>query len=101
MAYTSWRGVIGCVKPTRRPGATEDLIRILPEGIGVLPLYLDIRSGAFEEWRDAVPSYEPKVTELAEQGCDVVLPEGAGGFMARGYKGELALIRSWEKKYKT
>ena len=35
MPYTTWRGVIGCIKPTRRPGSLEELIRMLPEGIGV------------------------------------------------------------------
>ena len=38
MAFTSWRGVVGCIKPTLRPGGLEELIRMLPEGIGVLPL---------------------------------------------------------------
>jgi hypothetical protein len=42
MAFTSWRGVLGCVKPTMRPGGLEELIRILPEGIGVIPLFLGI-----------------------------------------------------------
>ncbi len=37
MAFTMWRGVVGLVRPTRRPGAIEELIRMLPEGIGVLP----------------------------------------------------------------
>jgi hypothetical protein len=28
MAFTSWRGVLGCVKPTMRPGGLEELIRM-------------------------------------------------------------------------
>ena len=35
MAFSSWRGIIGIIKPTMRPGGLEDMIRILPEGIGV------------------------------------------------------------------
>ena len=38
MVFTSWRGVVGCVKPTHRPGSLEEFIRLLPEGIGVVPL---------------------------------------------------------------
>jgi maleate isomerase len=45
MAFTSWRGVVGCIKPTLRPGGLEELIRMLPEGIGVLPLFLNISHG--------------------------------------------------------
>ena len=40
MSFTSWRGVVGCIKPTLRPGGLEELIRMLPEGIGVLPYRL-------------------------------------------------------------
>jgi hypothetical protein len=45
MAYTPWRGVVGLVKPTRQPGSLEELIRVLPEGVGVVPLLLNIRQG--------------------------------------------------------
>jgi hypothetical protein len=36
MAFSSWRGTVGIVRPTRRTGGFEDLIRMLPEGIGVM-----------------------------------------------------------------
>jgi maleate isomerase len=101
MAYTSWRGVIGCIKPTLRPGGTEELIRLLPEGIGVIPLFLNIREGTRKEFSEAVPAYLPQVEELVEQEVDLILPEGAPPFMLKGFKGEAALIRGWEKKYKT
>ena len=32
MAFMSWRGVVGVVKPTHRPGSLEEFIRLLPEG---------------------------------------------------------------------
>ena len=65
MAYTLWRGVIGLVKPTRRPGSLEELIRLLPEGIGVVPLLLNVRQGNEKEFREALPHYERCVAELA------------------------------------
>ena len=37
MAFGSWRGTVGIVRPTLRTGGFEDLIRMLPEGIGVIP----------------------------------------------------------------
>src|SRR5262249_42217279 len=39
MAFSSWRGVVGIINPTMRPGVTEETIRLLPEGIGVIPLF--------------------------------------------------------------
>ena len=101
MAFTSGRGLLGCIKPTLRPGGLEELIRMLPEGIGVLPLFLNIHEGTTDEFKRAVAPYEPKVKELADAGCDLIHPEGAPPFMLLGFKGEAAKIKSWEKQYKT
>ena len=101
MAYTTWRGVIGCIKPTRRPGSLEELIRMLPECICVIPLFLNIRQGTTDEFKRAVDPYEPLLDELAKEEVDLMLPEGAPPFMMLGYKGEARLIRKWERKYKT
>ena len=101
MHYSMWRGVAGLVKPTRRPGSLETLIRLLPEGVGVVPLLLDVRAGSHAEFSSAIPHYEKYVAELAEQGMDMIHPGGTPPFMLQGYKGEDKLIKSWEKKYKT
>jgi maleate isomerase len=100
MAFTSWRGVLGCIKPTMRPGSLEELIRMLPEGIGVVPLYLSIKEGTTDEFKRAITPFEPLVAQLAELGCDLIHPEGAPPFMLLGYKGEAKLLREWEDKYK-
>ena len=100
MAFTSWRGVVGCIKPTMRPGSVEELIRILPEGIGVVPLYLDVQKGSRDEFDKGIRLYEPLVAKLAEKKVDLIHPEGAPPFMLLGHKGEAKLIREWEKKYK-
>ena len=100
MSFTSWRGVVGCIKPTLRPGGLEELIRMLPEGIGVLPLFLNIRKGTTDEFKRATAPYEPLIQQLAEAGCDLIHPEGAPPFMLLGFKGEADLIKKWEKQYK-
>jgi maleate isomerase len=101
MAYTMWRGVVGLIKPTRRPGSLEELIRLLPEGIGVVPLLLNVKHGSREEFSSAIPLYETYVAELAEQGMDMIHPGGTPPFMLLGYEGEAKLIREWERKYQT
>jgi maleate isomerase len=99
MAYTSWRGVVGCVKPTMRPGGIEELIRILPDGVCLLPLFLDIRKGSVDEFKRAVEPYEPLIARLAEAKVDLIHPEGAPPFMLLGYDGEAALLDKWEQKF--
>lgn len=100
MAFTSWRGVVGCIKPTMRPGSIEELIRMLPAGIGLIPLFLDIRQGTTDEFKRAIAPYEPLVARLAAAGCDLIHPEGAPPFMLLGYAGEAELLRTWEAKYR-
>ncbi len=100
MAFSSWRGIVGIIKPTMRPGGLEDMIRLLPEGIGVLPLYNNITRGDRAEFKEVMAEYDEKVAILAEQGCDIIHPEGAPPFMVMGLKGEAKKIRGWERKHK-
>jgi maleate isomerase len=100
MSYTSWRGVVGLIKPTMRTGSLEEFIRLLPEGIGVIPLFLQIKRGDEDEFRAALRAYEARIDELAEQKVDLLHPEGAPPFMVRGYKGEQEIVSQWEKKHK-
>ena len=99
MVFTSWRGVVGVVKPTHRPGSLEEFIRLLPEGIGVVPVYLNFKRGTEDEFRAALNAIEEKVAELAQEGVDLIHPEGAPPFMVHGYRGEEKIIRDWEYKY--
>ena len=100
MVFASWRGTVGVVKPTHRPGSLEEFIRLLPEGIGVVPVYLNFKRGTEDEFRGALNAVEEKVAELAEEGVDLIHPEGAPPFMVHGYKGEDKIIKEWESKYK-
>lgn len=100
MVFASWRGVVGVVKPTHRPGSLEEFIRLIPEGIGVVPVYLDFKRGTEDEFRAALNAVEQKVAELAKEGVDLIHPEGAPPFMVQGYRGEAELMKSWEAKYK-
>jgi maleate cis-trans isomerase len=74
---------------------------LLPEGIGVVPVYLNFKRGTEDEFRAALNAVEEKVAELAKEDVDLIHPEGAPPFMVHGYKGEEKLIKEWEAKYKT
>jgi maleate cis-trans isomerase len=99
MAYKSWRGDVGVIKPTMRPGSLEEFIRLLPEGIGVIPLFLDIQRGTLNEFTEAINAYEEKIAKLAELEVDLIHPEGAPPFMIQGFEGERTLTAGWERKY--
>jgi maleate cis-trans isomerase len=100
MAYTSWRGTVGVVEPSRGGVSYMDLVRLLPGGIGVIPTYLNIRQRTIEEYRAAIPKFEEKVAELAAQEVDFIHPLGAPPFVAHGFKKEAEIVRGWVKKYK-
>jgi maleate isomerase len=100
MAFSSWRGTVGMINPTMRPGVTEEVIRLLPEGIGLLPLFLDIRRGTRDEFESVIPAYERHVALLAEHECDLIHPVGAPPFMVLGRDAEARLVADWEKKYR-
>ncbi|MBM3607567.1 MAG: hypothetical protein FJX29_03805 [Alphaproteobacteria bacterium] len=97
--FSSWRGIIGIVHPTLRPGSNEELIRMLPEGIGVLSLHVNIKRGTPDEFLQMKVAYEKELELLKEAGCDVVHPSGAPPFMVHGLKGEAKIINDWEKRY--
>ena len=101
MSFTLWRGVVGMVRPTRRPGTLEELIRILPEGIGIVPLLLNFKAGSKEEFLNSIPLYERFASELAEQGVDMIMLSGAPPFMLLGREKEASLTKAWTKKFKT
>jgi maleate cis-trans isomerase len=100
MAYTSWRGLVGMIKPTMRPGSLENNIRLLPEGIGIIPLYLGVYGGSETGFRKATGEYERLIEQLVEQRVDVISAGGEPPFMMQGVKGEAATVRKWEAKYK-
>src|SRR6202041_2345618 len=100
MAFSSWRGVVGMINPTMRPGVTEEVCRLLPEGIGLIPLFLNIKRGTEDEFTTRMPHYEKLVAVLAEEKCDLIHPHGAPPFMVLGRKGEAKIVAEWEKKYK-
>lgn len=99
MGYGTWRGTVGTVKPTKGSGSLEELIRMLPDGIGVIPLFNNIRHGTIGEFRDVLPAYEEKIAELAGDKVDVIHPAGTPPFMLLGYRQEQELIAKWEKTY--
>src|SRR5690348_12166224 len=99
MTFTTWRGTVGVIKPTMRPGSLEEMIRLLPEGIGVIPLFLSIHEGTVSEFQSVMADVEQKVSQLAELKVDLIHPEGAPPFMVQGHEAERELTQRWESEF--
>jgi maleate isomerase len=99
MVYDCWRGMVGIIKPTKGSGSLVELIKMLPDGIGVIPLFNNVRHGKIEEFQSAIPAYEEKIAELAEDKVDLIHPAGTPPFMLLGYGGEAEIIAKWERQF--
>ena len=94
-----WRGTIGLVKPTFRPGPLEAFIRLLPEGVCVVPRYVGIRSGTEKEFQEALAIVDQRVGELAALKVDLVLLQGAPPFMLLGPEFDRENSRKLQEKH--
>jgi maleate cis-trans isomerase len=97
--FESWRGIVGDIKPTHRPGSLEEFIRLLPEGIGVIPLTVGISSGTEKEFHDVLEDYKAKAAELAGLGVNLIHIGGAPPMMVHGFAGESKIVKDMEAKH--
>lgn len=99
MTYTSWRGIVGIVKPTMRPGSLEEFVRLMPKGVGIIPTFIGFNQGTKKEFTEGLALYEDKVAELAALGATVIHPEGGPPLMIPGVKRELEITQAWEDRF--
>jgi maleate cis-trans isomerase len=92
-------GTVGLVKPTYRPGSLEETIRLLPEGVGVVPMHAGVRTGDTQEFHDVLRVVEQRVAELAELGVSAIYVEGAPPGMLMGYDADHQLARELSERY--
>jgi maleate isomerase len=92
-------GIVGMVKPVRRPGTLEEILPFLPPGVGMIPVYVGITQGTDSEFQAVLPAYEKEVALLAAQRCDIMSVEGGPVFLAAGLARETALVKAWEARY--
>ncbi len=92
----NYRGTVGIVNPTRRAAWIDEFVTLLPDGIGIIPSFLNIREQTEAEFREVLTETADRVDELADLGCDIIHPIGAPVFMVHGYEEEQRIIREWE-----
>jgi maleate cis-trans isomerase len=97
----NYRGVVGDIKPRATDSGLVDMIRLLPEGIGVIPVFLNLTQGTRQEYGSAYDAYEKNIAYLASQKCNVIAIEGAPPFMLLGPDGESKMVDGWKQRYKT
>ena len=98
---SNYRGIVGVIKPRPTDSSLVDMIKLLPEGIGVIPVYLNLTQGSREEYGSSYATYEKHITYLASQKCNVISIEGAPPFMLLGPAREAEMVDGWKRKYNT
>jgi len=98
---SNYRGVVGVIKPRPTDSSLVDMIKLLPDGIGVIPVYLNLTQGSREEYGSSYATYEEHIAYLASQKCNVISIEGAPPFMLLGPAREAEMIDGWKRKYNT
>lgn len=97
----NYRGIVGVIKPRPTDSSLVDMIKLLPEGIGVIPVYLNLTQGSREEYGSSYATYEKHIAYLASHKCNVIAIEGAPPFMLLGPAREAELVDGWKRKYNT
>lgn len=98
---STYRGIVGNIKPRATNSSLVDMIKLLPEGIGVIPVYLNLTQGSREEYGSSYATYEKHIAYLASQKCNVIAIEGAPPFMLLGPAREAEMVDGWKRKYNT
>jgi maleate cis-trans isomerase len=98
---SNYRGIVGDIKPRATDSSLVDMIKLLPEGIGVIPVYLNLTQGSGDEYGSAYATYEQHIAYLASQKCNVISIEGAPPFMLLGPPREAEMVDGWKQKYNT
>jgi maleate cis-trans isomerase len=92
------RGLVGNIKPRAADSSLVDMIKLLPDGIGVIPVYIDVTP----ELRDSgriYPLYEEHIAYLKSQKCNLIAIEGAPPFMLIGQARAAEMVDGWKRKY--
>ena len=62
-----WRGIVGLVKPTYRPGSLERFIRLMPDGVCVVTRYVGLRAGTGNKFEGALAMRSKGFGRLLEE----------------------------------
>ena len=64
---SNYRGIVGDIKPRATDSSLVDMIKLLPEGIGVIPVFLNLTQGSREEYGNSYATYERHIAYLAHR----------------------------------
>jgi maleate cis-trans isomerase len=92
------RGLVGNIKPRAADSSLVDMIKLLPDGIGVIPVYVNVTPESRDDG-SVYPLYEERIVYLALQKCNLIAIEGAPPFMLLGPAREAEMVDGWKRKY--
>jgi maleate cis-trans isomerase len=92
------RGLVGNIKPRAADSSLVDMIKLLPEGVGVIPVYVNVTPESRDDG-SVYPMYEERIAYLVSQKCNLIAIEGAPPFMLLGKAREAEMVDGWKRKY--
>ena len=92
------RGLVGNIKPRAADSSLVDMIKLLPDGIGMIPVYVNVTPKSREDG-SVYPMYEERLVYLASQKCNLIAIEGAPPFLRLGPNGEAEMVDGWQRKF--
>src|SRR5579871_2768814 len=92
------RGLVGNIKPRAADSSLVDMIKLLPDGIGVVPVYIPVTA----DLRDSgaiYSQYEDRIAYLKSEKCNLIAIEGAPPFMLIGQTRAAEMVDGWKRKF--
>ena len=71
MSNANWRGIVGVVKPTYKSGSLVDFIRLLPDGVGVVPLFIGAQEHTEDEYLRAPAQLRQRPPGQVSRSCRI------------------------------
>jgi maleate cis-trans isomerase len=71
----------------------------MPDGVGVIPVRVGVRSGEEQVFLDALETAKQRVADLADLGVDVITITGTPLTMLKGHEGNASVIQELEAQY--
>jgi maleate cis-trans isomerase len=93
-----YRGLVGNIKPRAADSSLVDMIKLLPDGIGIVPVYVNVTPESRDDG-SVYPMYEERITYLKSQKCNLIAIEGAPPFMLLGQACAAEMVDGWKRKY--
>src|SRR5207244_13515327 len=80
----AWRARIGLIKPTHRGKSFAYWYKHAPEGVEIVPTFINFRSEKRESFLEGFKKAKALAVQLKEVGCDIISISSTPPFLLKG-----------------